>query len=45
MFKVIIKDKRIKGLYYINNISDEDYYYYNTNKVNKSEVNKRALYK
>ena len=45
MSKTIIKDKRAKGLYYTNNISDKDYYYYNTNKANKSKVNKYTLNK
>jgi hypothetical protein len=43
--KTIIKDKRAKGLYYISDISDKDYYYYNTNKANKSEVNKYTFNK
>jgi hypothetical protein len=41
--KTITKDKRAKGLYYINNISDEDYCYYNTGKASKSEVNEQGL--
>ena len=43
MSKTIIKDKRAKGLYYTNNISDKDYYYYSANKANKSEVNEYTL--
>jgi hypothetical protein len=38
-FKTIIKDKRAKELHYVSDISNEDYYYYNAGKVNKSEVN------
>ena len=46
MSKTIIKDRQIKGLYYINDISDKDYYYYyNANKVNKSKVKEHALNK
>jgi hypothetical protein len=41
--KTIIKDKRAKGLYYISDISDEDYCYYNTNKASESEVDEHAL--
>jgi hypothetical protein len=45
LFKTIIKDKRIKGLYYTNNISNKDYYYYNANKTNKSKINEHAFNK
>ena len=45
MSKTITKDKRAKGLYYISDISDKDYCYYNTSKASKSEVNKHALNK
>jgi hypothetical protein len=45
LFKTIRKDKRTKGLYYISNISNKDYYYYNINKANKSEVDEHALNK
>jgi hypothetical protein len=43
--KTITKDKRAKGLYYISDISDEDYYYYNASKASESEVNEYALNK
>jgi hypothetical protein len=45
LFKTIIKDRQLKGLYYTSNINDEDYYYYNANKASKSKVNKYAFNK
>ena len=41
--KTIIKDKRAKGLHYVSDTSDEDYYYHNAGEVNESEVDEHAL--
>jgi hypothetical protein len=41
--KTITKDRRAKGLYYISNISDKDYCYYNASEASESEVDKHAL--
>jgi hypothetical protein len=41
--KTITKDKRAKGLYYVSDISDEDYCYYNASEASESKVNKHAL--
>ena len=43
MSKTITKDRRAKGLYYVSDISDKDYCYYNASKASESEVNKHAL--
>jgi len=41
--KTIIKDRRAKGLYYVSDISDEDYCYHNASEANKSEVDEHTL--
>ena len=41
--KTIIKDRRAKGLYYVSDTSDEDYYYHNAGKASESEVDEHAL--
>ena len=41
--KTIIKDRRAKGLYYVSDTSDEDYYYHNAGEASESEVDEHAL--
>jgi hypothetical protein len=41
--KTITKDRRAKGLHYVSDISDEDYYYHNAGEASESEVDEHAL--